>query len=66
MTHGDPACERIKVYLGVLVLGGLRGRQESQVRAHIAGCARCRAEYEELAELPALLDMITAEEADNA
>ncbi len=52
--------------LGVYVLGGLRGHQEVRVRAHLTRCARCRAEYEELAEVPALLDMITGEEAAEA
>ena len=49
--------------LGVYVLGGLRGRQEAKVRAHLLYCARCWAEYEELAEVPALLDLISGEEA---
>jgi hypothetical protein len=57
-------CRPVKVLLGVYVLGGLRGSQETRVRTHLVGCARCRAEYEELAEVPALLDMLTAEELD--
>jgi len=52
--------------LGVYVLGGLLGHQETRVRAHLTRCVRCRAEYEELAEVPALLDMITGEEAAEA
>ena len=66
MTRGNPACRRARILLGVFVLGGLQGRQESMVRAHLAACSQCRAEYEELADVPALLDMITAEEAAGA
>ena len=53
----------VSALLGVHVLGGLRGHQEHRVRAHLARCARCRAEYEDLAEVSVLLSMITAEEA---
>jgi hypothetical protein len=66
MTGSGPACRQVKVLLGVYVLGGLRGYQETRVGTHLARCARCRAEYEELAEVPALLDMITGEEAAEA
>jgi hypothetical protein len=52
--------------LGVYVLGGLRGRQEARVRTHLLRCTRCRADYEELAEVPALLDLINSEEAASA
>jgi predicted anti-sigma-YlaC factor YlaD len=52
------ACRQIRALLGVYVLGGLRGQQETRVRAHLASCGRCRAEYEELAEVPAFLDLI--------
>jgi predicted anti-sigma-YlaC factor YlaD len=52
--------------LGVFVLGGLRAQEESLVRSHLAGCAPCRAEYGVLADVPGLLDMITAEEAARA
>lgn len=63
MRRSGPVCGQIATLLGVYVLGGLRGRQEIQVRTHLSGCARCRAEYEELAAVPALLDLITTEEA---
>lgn len=63
MTPGSTTCRQIRILLGVYVLGGLRGYQQTQVTIHLAGCARCRAEYEELAEVPALLDMISGEEA---
>lgn len=63
MRRSEPVCGQVATLLGVYVLGGLRGRQETQVRTHLTGCSRCRAEYDELAEVPALLDLITAEEA---
>jgi predicted anti-sigma-YlaC factor YlaD len=66
MTRGNPACKRVRILLGAFVLGGLEGQHEALVRTHLAGCGRCRAEYEELAEVPPLLDMITAEEAAGA
>ena len=63
MSRGGTRCRQIGILLGVYVLGGLRGHQETQVSEHLARCAQCQAEYEELAEVPALLDMITGEEA---
>jgi predicted anti-sigma-YlaC factor YlaD len=60
------ACRQIRVLLGVYVLGGLRGQQEARVRIHLTGCDRCRAEYDELAEVPAFLDLIRDEEAAGA
>jgi predicted anti-sigma-YlaC factor YlaD len=66
MRPGGTVCKQIRMLLGVYVLGGLRGHQQTQVTAHLAGCARCRAEYDELAEVPALLDLLTAEEATEA
>lgn len=63
MRQDGSGCRDIKILLGVYVLGGLRGHQETRVRTHLARCARCRSEYEELADVPALLDMITGEEA---
>jgi Putative zinc-finger len=63
MGAGYSACKPVRLLLGVFVLGGLRGKEDSFVRTHLAGCARCQAEYEELADVPALLDLLTAEEA---
>ena len=66
MRRSAPVCQQVANLLGVYVLGGLRGQQEARVRAHLSSCARCRAEHEELAEVPLLLDLITAEEAAEA
>jgi anti-sigma factor RsiW len=66
VTDSRHACQRVGILLGVLVLGGLSGQEELLVRTHLAGCPRCQAEYEELAEVPALLDLLTPEEAAHA
>jgi hypothetical protein len=63
MRGKDLACRRITILLGAYVLGGLRDHQEAQVKTHLSWCSRCSAEYEELAVVPALLDMISGEEA---
>ena len=56
----------VSVLLGAYVLGGLRGREEARVKEHLARCPRCQAEYEDLAELPVLLNLISAEDAAKA
>jgi anti-sigma factor RsiW len=66
MRGKDLACRRITILLGAYVLGGLRDHQEAQVKTHLSWCSRCSAEYEELAVVPALLDMISGEEAGGA
>ncbi len=48
--------------LGAYLLGGLSEHEEFSVRAHLHRCAACRAEYDELAEVPPLLDLL-AEDA---
>jgi len=63
MTRNGGACARVKVLLGVYVLGGLRGTREARVRAHLERCIPCQAEYDELAEIIPFLDMITGAEA---
>ena len=66
MTGSRRVCQRVGILLGVFVLGGLRGHEEFLVRTHLAGCRQCQAEYEELAEVPGLLDLLTPEEAEHA
>jgi hypothetical protein len=55
--------EIIRLSLGGYVLGTLSPAEAEHIRAHLAECARCRAEYAELAGLPALLATITEAEA---
>src|SRR5260221_8036136 len=49
MRRDGPACRQVQILLGVYVLGGLRGQQETWGRTHLAPCGRCRAEYGEMA-----------------
>ena len=44
--------------VGPYVLGALEPLEMDEMRAHLAGCARCAAEVRSLAELPALLDLV--------
>ncbi|GHE12581.1 anti-sigma factor family protein [Streptomyces alanosinicus] len=55
--------DALRMALGGYVLGALSPAETEQVRAHLATCDACRAEYEQLAGLPALLAMVTAAEA---
>lgn len=49
-THG-----RWREQLGAYVLGGLSDEEAEEVRTHLRGCARCRAEHADLAPLAAAL-----------
>ncbi len=48
----------VRMLLGAYVLGGLSQHEEYAVRAHLHRCAACRAEYDGLAEVPPLLDLL--------
>jgi hypothetical protein len=47
--------------VGAYVLGILDPPEQAKFAEHFATCARCRAEYRELADLPRLLDQIKPE-----
>lgn len=51
--------------VGAYLLGALDPAESDRVAAHLAGCASCRAEYGELAELLPLLASVTEPEAVN-
>ena len=51
--------------VGAYLLGALDPAESDRVSAHLAGCASCRAEYGELAELLPLLASVTESEAVN-
>jgi hypothetical protein len=55
------SCGQLRLALGAHVLGGLDAQEARDVEEHVRGCARCRAEREELAEAVDLLAL--AEEA---
>jgi anti-sigma factor RsiW len=45
---------------GVYVLGALTSCERAWYTGHLAGCAACRREVDELADLPALLRRVAA------
>ena len=49
--------------LGAYLLGGLEPDEARAFEDHLAGCADCRGELEELESLPALLDAVPAADA---
>ncbi|KQR62705.1 anti-sigma factor [Arthrobacter sp. Leaf337] len=49
--------------LGAYLLGGLEPADASRFEQHLAGCADCRRELDELASLPALLDALPVADA---
>ena len=53
----------MQLLLGAYVLGGLSAPEEAAVRAHLEGCAPCRAEHNELACVPSWLDLLAPAEA---
>jgi hypothetical protein len=56
-------CDQARISLGVYVLGAIDPAERAMVDAHLANCEACRAELDELAGLPALLAMVSTEEA---
>jgi Putative zinc-finger len=61
-TSNDPW---LREAVGAYLLGALEPAENDRVAAHLAGCASCRAEYGELAELLPLLASVTEAEAVN-
>ncbi len=63
MSSPRIGCAVARLDLGAFVLGALDEGEAQQVRAHVATCPRCRAEYDELAGLPGFLARLTEPEA---
>lgn len=59
-------CAEAREAIGALVLGALDRDEELLVREHIRGCPTCAAEYRELAAIPALLELVSAEQIQYA
>ncbi|MBU8869112.1 anti-sigma factor family protein [Paenarthrobacter aromaticivorans] len=57
--NGNP----VHQLLGAYLLGGLDSEEARTFEEHLAGCAACRRELEELESLPALLDAVPASDA---
>ncbi|MGX5657907.1 zf-HC2 domain-containing protein, partial [Geodermatophilus nigrescens] len=53
-AHGDEHRE-LREQLGAYALGHLTGAERDRVRAHLDGCADCRAELADIAPLAARL-----------
>ena len=51
----------VQMLLGAYILGGLSECEEFSVRSHLGRCLRCRFEYDDLAVLPAVLDLFAEE-----
>jgi hypothetical protein len=56
-------CDEARLALGVYVLGAASPAERAETDAHLAGCADCRSELDQLAGLPALLALLSEEEA---
>jgi Putative zinc-finger len=64
MTQPPNADEHVQLQLGLYVLGALTPEEHIAVDEHLARCAQCSAESEELAEVPPFLALITADDVD--
>lgn len=56
-------CEEARLALGAYVLGALDADEAAEVEEHIRDCDECRAEHEELRDMPRLLGLVTLEDA---
>jgi hypothetical protein len=55
----------LRLSLGAYLLGGLDPDEARAVEEHVASCAECRAEIEQLEVLPAMLDVVPAARAED-
>ncbi|MCW2858535.1 MAG: hypothetical protein JWP48_243 [Actinoallomurus sp.] len=55
-------CSRLRISLGVYVLGAIEPAERAEVDAHLSVCTRCRDELASLAGLPAMLGRVTEEQ----
>jgi hypothetical protein len=57
-------CSRLRLSLGVYVLGAIEPAERAEVDAHLSVCGRCRDELASLAGLPAMLGRVTEEQIE--
>jgi anti-sigma factor RsiW len=62
--RGGTACDDARHALGVYVLGAIEPDDRGPVERHLARCAACREELARLADLPAWLSKVPADEAE--
>jgi hypothetical protein len=55
-------CSRLRISLGVYVLGAIEPAERTALESHLNVCGRCRDELASLAGLPALLSRVTEEQ----
>ncbi|MEU4833320.1 zf-HC2 domain-containing protein [Streptosporangium sp. NPDC023615] len=55
-------CDEVRMSLGVYALGALEPDEQALVETHLAGCARCRAELEELADVATFLGRVSQDD----
>ncbi|HEY8457782.1 MAG TPA: zf-HC2 domain-containing protein [Actinopolymorphaceae bacterium] len=60
--QGPLSCADARAALGVDVLGALEPSEQAALREHLEGCPDCRAAQAELAGVPTLLDLVSAQE----
>jgi Predicted transmembrane transcriptional regulator (anti-sigma factor) len=63
MTSGTE-CSRLRILLGVYVLGAIEPAERAMVDAHLGVCVRCRDELASLAGLPAMLGRVTEDQLE--
>jgi anti-sigma factor RsiW len=55
-------CQAYAEQVGPYVLGALEPEEMEDMRRHLTGCSRCAAEVRSLSELPALLNLVDADD----
>lgn len=58
----DPI-DKYRQWVALYVLGSLTATERREYELHLSQCHRCAADVAELADIPALLDVLTIEEA---
>ncbi|WP_020578143.1 zf-HC2 domain-containing protein [Actinopolymorpha alba] len=58
-------CAEVRAALGAYVLRALEESEAADVRDHLAGCAGCRAAYDDIAGVPALLSALNPDEVSH-
>lgn len=63
---GSTACDEIRLSLGALALSALDPDEERRVRAHVAGCPDCSAEFAALSRTAGLLTTVAPDDVVDA